>query len=293
MWMPDRRLDFMAKGVALALALLVGGLLLWWVGDVTSNTGPLPRPDFGWPEFWLNRYQTFIAGMIALAATLTAGYWALKGARGQMAEQRRAADLGLKGVREQIEHNERSHREQHGREVTAARAVLAHALSAVTNYSRRCMTELAREGQKLEDPQRARSFRQPILPSEVIVALQSAVRFASDPERADAVAKVLFWLQIQISRLEHLADDLNNENKTVLLFEVQSRIIDAAEVHTLTSRLFHYARGTDEHGWRPNVSMEDVRSALHTTGIWEDGYPSLFGFNRGQGASRAAWPRLR
>ena len=44
--------------ISLALLLTVGVLGIWWAGEIRTKTGSLTAPDFGWLEFWLNRYQT-------------------------------------------------------------------------------------------------------------------------------------------------------------------------------------------------------------------------------------------
>jgi hypothetical protein len=52
--------------------LVLGGIAIWLAGEGVTNTGPMPRPEFGWAEFWLNRYQTSLAALIALAAAFAA-----------------------------------------------------------------------------------------------------------------------------------------------------------------------------------------------------------------------------
>ena len=68
--------------ISLALLLTVGVLGIWWAGEIRTKTGSLTAPDFGWLEFWLNRYQTLIGGFVALGGA----FLAFQAVRGQIAQ---------------------------------------------------------------------------------------------------------------------------------------------------------------------------------------------------------------
>ena len=103
------------------IAVIIGGAItIGAAGDGVTNTGFLPRPDFGWAEFWLNRYQTLIGGGAALYAAWYAGRW----------------------VRRQIQHAREVEADRLARESYAARAVLPLALSSVSNYASDCLRAL-------------------------------------------------------------------------------------------------------------------------------------------------------
>ena len=76
MWFRDELLDRIAKTGALVLLLWLGALVLLWFSEATSNSGFLPRPEFGWAEFWINRYQQLIAAIIAFVIAAV-GAWLL------------------------------------------------------------------------------------------------------------------------------------------------------------------------------------------------------------------------
>ena len=73
---------------------MLGGIAIWLAGGGITNTRPMPRPEFGWAEFWLNRYQTSLAALIALAAAFAAARPAWKQLREltRQSEQRTYAD---------------------------------------------------------------------------------------------------------------------------------------------------------------------------------------------------------
>jgi hypothetical protein len=264
---------------ALAIAALVGaaGLIIWALLQCRTPVGRLAIKEtnsIGCAEFWLNRYQSFMAGMIALGATLTAGYWALSGARGQMAEQRRSSEIAESNARAQINQLDAIEAERRRRENIAARAGLPHALSDITQYARDCMKLLAGVARDVEARKPPGKLVPPPMKPYTLKAFQDAATFAPE-EQAKSLVQLISWSQVQAARLEALADKLNNPHQSVLPIEVHGRIVDAAEVHTLAAQLFNFARGLDD-AWRPRVPMEDVRSALHTTGIWEDENEKLF-----------------
>jgi hypothetical protein len=160
MWLADRRLDAVAKVGAVVLLLWAGALVLWWAGEATTNTGPLPRPDHGWAEYWLNRYQTLLAGVAAIVA----------------------AAMTVNAVRTQVEETRALAELQREREEYPRRLPLA--LSCASRYATECMRTLA---PLLNGPVRAVDLaaQLPLFLADLIAPLRDAVRFASLSKRRE------------------------------------------------------------------------------------------------------------
>jgi hypothetical protein len=244
----------------------------WCSAEVVRSA--IPKQAANCFEFWFNRYQAFVAGIVAVVATLTAGYWALSGARGQMAEQRRSADLTIEGIRAQMLQLERLEEERREREHYTARAVLPLALNSIVRYARQCIKATADVGLQLENGHRP-VLDVPDIPSEIIAPLQNAIRFA-DNDKAEALAKLLGWMQVQAARLDGLAERLRDPDEVTIPFEVHGRTIDAAEISVMASQLFDYARGATDRKWQPEIDFNEIRTALRVSDIWDEGYEKLF-----------------
>ena len=168
--MRSRRWGLWAWGVT-APVILVALVVMWAEpgacdAKLISNTASAPSANCF--EFWLNRYQTMISGLLALSAAVAAYL---------------AAKL-------QIGHIERLEEKRRQAEENAARARLSFALKDIMSYAASCMTHFLT---RLETPNdRSPLFLSPI-PANIIDFLQNCVRFA-DEEHSKKIGNLLAFL---------------------------------------------------------------------------------------------------
>src|SRR4051794_35525172 len=119
-WVSDHRRP-------LAVAIVIGACVVMLVCTLGSACEVPSRRllmkqagGIGCWEFWLNRYQTLIVGVVAFVG----------------------AFLTVQAVRAQIQQADRLEDERRERESYAARATLPLALSAITGYAEGCMHEI-------------------------------------------------------------------------------------------------------------------------------------------------------
>jgi hypothetical protein len=204
-------------------------------------------------EFWLNRYQTLITGFIALAAAI----------------------MTVVMVRQQIRQVDHLEDERRRRESYAARAVLPLALSQISEYAKKsieCWKDFDPDTQNLSD------VSVPELPEGLVEPLRDCIRY-SEQHQAKQIADLLHWLQVQSSRQRSLRSELEHKslNLIISMHHIDSAIIDAADLYALASRLFDYGRRAEE-GRKTRPSMEEVRTALANSGIWDHERPSLWNY---------------
>jgi len=245
-------------GAALALIATIVAFVLaiWWVGEAVTNTGPMHRPEFGWAEFWLSRYQTLIGAGAALYAAWYAGRW----------------------VQRQIHDARRAEIDRLARESYAARAVLPLALSSVANYANDCIGALvALKSAATLGSSAPVHFHIPTVPDDAVRPLQQAVRFALEATVAKELADLLGRFQIQRSRPLSLQRDLATPGSRVIITQhtIHDAIYDAAQLHALAARWFLFGRRSEE-GDLARASADEIRSTLRINGFFEEQEPDLF-----------------
>jgi len=192
-------------------------------------------------EFWLNRYQSLIAGTLALAGALAT----------------------VEAIRRQIRQADRLEERRRAGEREAWRGVLPLALSAICEYAEECVRvqealvpgSLGTAGMHFNPPQ---------LPNNLIEPLRENIRLA-DPHAAKRLAELLSFFQVQSSRLRSLAtSDRISDHR------IDESLFDAGRLYALASSLFSYGRGDNNIRLHP-IKLDDIASALRVMRIY-DGY---------------------
>jgi hypothetical protein len=202
-------------------------------------------------EYWLNRYQSLIGGMLALFG----------------------AYLAFSAVQKQIRQTEQHANDRRERESDAARAVLQMALSDLEAYAGECITSLRdlRANTPISgSPWPIPDF--PDFPRGTIDALQDVVRNC-DRKEADELADLIFNAQVQQSRLRSFKQDISGATYVSMIDRsIQDRALDAGDLYARITRLFDFARRSYD---RYLVSADDVAGALRLFYIEVEGWPLL------------------
>jgi len=196
-------------------------------------------------EFWLNRYQTLIGGIL----TLIAGSFAYVAAQNQ------------------IKHAESLEEKRRHAEENAARVRLALTLSDISEYS----TECARRFKlRLQNPNDIMLLRLPSFPQSVVESLERCIRFAHFDNEAE-LKNMLHWLQIFKARVSHRGGwDGHNYD-----YNVNDGILDAAKTIVFVNDLFAYAReGTAP--WTKTPEPQAMERCLRSLGFNDKEHPQLF-----------------
>lgn len=227
-------------------------LLAIWLGII----GPLPN---GFAA-WLRQWQTLLAATVALFAAGIAFHNTTRSIR-QAAEQ-------------ETSRRKRKH--------AALRAVLPLALSQVGEYaerSARALNQLAIlcQGQqfgRLPGMAASESLIQP-LPSDTLKTLADFIEY-SDVVNVVVLEDTVAWIQIHDSRVRYLVESNRDQSGTrvVTRYEIMASVIDAAIIYAGAGAIMQYSRRQRECLPRI-VPWAQVRTALISTGIWNDEYDAL------------------
>jgi hypothetical protein len=247
------RAELRTYGAALAFGGLIHALpALPTINDLNNAICAAPivtnatvaMQSHGCSDFWLNRYQTLITGLIALvAAIMTVGM-----------------------VRKQMAQVERHEEQRRRREENAVRAVIPLAVSGISDYARECIARLSQirgeEGKRV-DPT---GLTVPEINNDLIVSLRDGIRYA-DRQTATQIHEMLAWLQVQNSRLRGIASSGSDGISIIVPHNIERAILDAATLEVLASRLFQYGRGNIS--FHALVRPEDLRVSLFLAGVYE------------------------
>ncbi len=190
----------------------------------------------------IKEYQSLIAGILALIG----------------------AAFALIAVRHQIRHAQEVEDDRIARQMLAARAMMPHALSALSSYARDCCTQLQKLytdtlPQNLENGERIfipPDLAVPKIPDAAMATIKECLQFG-DSAIQTRLREFIKQLQIQHSRL----NGLKKEND-VGEHWYYTLISDALEVYARASMLFDYSRGENEVVPGEPV-MGDLKSAAN------------------------------
>jgi hypothetical protein len=233
-----------SEGMATALfAMVIGGAIA--VGIAIDVTAPLcdaakiksmapDKIEFGCFEFWLNRYQTLLAGIAALLAASASVFY----------------------LRKQIGQTEQHRQDQVLRDRAAARTVLPLALSTICEYASRSI-------QSLNERYAGRPAELPPIPMAALDQLVATVR-TLEIHHVEPFAKIAQEIQVHNARVSDRQEDRRLDEGSF-----QEHLLDAAEIYARASSLFEFARWeTDD---LPSVLFADqIESALWVTGAERD-----------------------
>ncbi|MFC5392843.1 hypothetical protein [Bosea vestrisii] len=232
------------EGLAAALfALVIGGAIA--IGIAIDVTAPLcdaakiksmapDKIEFGCFEFWLNRYQTMLAGAAALVAATASVFY----------------------LRRQIAQADQHKQDQLLRDRAAARTVLPLALSTICEYASQSVRSLyARfNGQAAEMPP---------IPTIALDQLVATVR-TLESRHVEPFARIVQELQVHNARVSD-----RRELRRLNELNLHEYLLDAAEIYARASSLFEFARfETDD--LPSELFADQMRSALWSTGAEMD-----------------------
>ena len=241
--MRSRRWGLWAWGVTapviLVAVLVMGAAPGACDAKFLSNTASAPSANCF--EFWLNRYQTMVSGLLALSAAVVA-YLAAKA---------------------QISHAEGLEEKRRQAQEAAARARLALALDEVCDYATACMIHFKKHLQNAKD---SSPIQLPHFPQRAVKPLQNCIRFA-DVVHARKIAELLLFLQAFKARI-----NVGELWKTTVLYD---RIKDGAVLDVLAGELFAYARGMDEV-WMKNPHPKKIGRSIVFAGFSVEEHQDLF-----------------
>lgn len=227
------------EGLAAALFSMVMGLSIS-AGIAIDITAPLcvagkiisiapDKIEFGCFEFWLNRYQTLLAGIAALVAASASVFY----------------------LRRQIAQADQHRQDQILRDRAAARTVLPIALSSICTYAARSIESLkARQAGHLSE--------MPNIPIEALEQLVATVRTLK-VEHVIPFAKIAQQMQIHNSRVSKLKG-----GEPMAETNFHEYLLDAVEIYARASSLFDFAR-IEAEDLQSGLFADEMRSALRIT----------------------------
>jgi hypothetical protein len=211
-------------------------------------------PDLGQLGCSLEKWQTLIAGLIAIVAALIGGHFINRQIR----------------VTKDLEATARSRR------FDAAKAVLPLTLSSLTDYaiaSNRMLKAIHATATHGSIPKQANPELAPIVPAEIVDDLRSLIELSDEPLRI-SVVDLMHQIQVQFSRVRSMVANLKDgydDDFTITTLNVENYMIDTADIYARCSMLFDIARGNSAQP--PGAPRQtDIRVALRQMGIWEDTY---------------------
>jgi hypothetical protein len=205
----------------------------------------------------LDHWQTLVAGSLAIVAALIGGYF----------------------IHRQIVAGNAIEADRLKRKFDAARAVLPLTLSTLTEYARSANEHLklilaTKNGEAI--PRQSAPAAPPTVPQIVIDDLRGMIEYSDEPIRG-SLRIFVGRLQIQSARLSTLTThlrDTHDNSWSVTASNVESSILDTAEIFARCALLFKFARG-DGGAMPGGPSQSDIKSALNQTGFWFEDFPRL------------------
>ncbi|UDL96230.1 hypothetical protein LGH83_08645 [Lichenihabitans sp. PAMC28606] len=179
-------------------------------------------------EFWVNRYQSLIAGLFALIA----------------------ACVGYKAIQKQIASSEDIVKKALARERLASISVLSLALSDVCDYANLCVKSLVYFQRA---PRPGPAFQAPVFPDSVVSILRECIR--ADADQLTGLASLIS--QIQVFRARIRGEEHSPSS-------VESHLYDALELYVRASDLFDLARNGVE---RPLTDRSKLLAAARIIGV--------------------------
>lgn len=237
----DRQSDF---AFGFLMGWLAGAATVFLVGFVFVAATRLD---------WLYRWQTLVAGVIALAAAVPTVYFLYR----QIAQQQELAA------------------ETRRRELLAARAMLPASLAKLATYAQDCCDQLRAYSASAGAASPIISMTIPAVPVEELPVLRDCVKYGDENLR-DAVETLLSRLQIQSSRFVGVASmNVAPEWRQFSAGVAAEFLMDALELHARTSGLFDYARGrTDRLGEHP--SAVQMHNSARVMGLGDGDFSEVY-----------------
>lgn len=183
---------------------------------------------------FVERFQTIIAGGVALFAALLTVYMLARQIRLQQA---------------QIDEEKWRYADTRRSKAWAAKAALPDALSELCLYTEDCVNYLVNGNKDTGLPDR---------PTGAIDVIKSAVEFA-DPESAKSLFNVVTHYQIHNARLGRYDETTGDHTSPT---EVNDRVYDSIFLRALVDGLFEFARNEIETAPSTEITRQKMLSAL-------------------------------
>jgi hypothetical protein len=213
--------------------------------------------DFNCLIDWIDHWQTLLAGMGALLA----------------------AGVSIYYLRQQIAQSAAQETGRRARRLAAARARLQLALSQTSHYAtemlsllRGCLDAI---GARDQLPTAIANQPRPNLPDAAIQSFEAVIEATDDDEFAALIADMISEMQVLDARVSGLPV----EHESIGRLNIQSYLLNAAQVYGYASSVFEYARRETEQPPH-NLDWDAVVSALNIAGMYQDqdAYADLHAF---------------
>lgn len=201
-------------------------------------------------EYWINRYQGLIGGILALLG----------------------AGLAFYAVRTQIDQTERLSGIAISRKGDAITAVAPFALSAMVDYSAQCMDIITESRLQVLAGLTHPIMTVPNIPLDLILIIKDYIEYG-DQQHTKSAANVLYTIQIQQSRIHSLQEKIAPGG--IGLFddiELQDAMFDALDLHAQVSILFRPTRR--DYSMRI-FEIDNMYNDLRVRGLEIDEWPRL------------------
>lgn len=213
----------------------------------------------GWTVFceFLSRWQTLIAGLMALAAAL----------------------VGVVYLHRQIRQTEKLEGARRARKLAAVRAVGPLALSTMIEYSVQC-TEVLKDLHRqcgtnpALPPSGVVTPAIPPVPQEPVSVLSEFIEF-SRPADVDLIEELMRDIQVQQSRLRGTASNIANPSMMVTKRNIEEYLIDAGLIYAKASASFNFFRRRAEK-LPTDITWDQVRSGLRNMFVYDTSYPDVY-----------------
>ncbi|MDB5572264.1 MAG: hypothetical protein JWN93_3447 [Hyphomicrobiales bacterium] len=218
-------------GIFLVISpFVIWTILLYFI----STCERFPIVDFlsggealGCADYWLNRYQTLVGGLIAFVGAL----------------------LTVVFIHRQIQQSSTQVEEQRRRRSFAANATLPLALDQIVGYAELCISEIKKIYESKQDQSglatlKNCSFVVPDVPPSALLVLKECIEYA-DAEVARDLKALVVILQLQHARFENTQARLMSQGsgKIVSWGNLDDVVHDALEVGAEAERFLPYGRG--------------------------------------------------
>jgi hypothetical protein len=203
----------------------------------------------------LEDWQDLVAGVLTLLAALWAGYL----------------------LHRQITQTDRIETARMRRRYLAARATLPLTLSALGDYARACVVPLNQlidqlSGESL--PRTATVPDMPRVPTTGVTELERMIEAAPNEDVAIPIADLLSKMQVLSSRISSIATDLAGDRMIITRLNIQTYVLDVAELDARIRSMFDYARRRSEVVPR-RPTATDVTMSLQQLGFYEEDHADL------------------
>ena len=215
---------------------------------------------------WLYNWQTLLAALIAFVGAI----------------------LTIRNIRDQISQADRHEHERLRRQHNAVRATLPLTLSGLIATMREMLLALNEAKVEVRRDGAASSFDPPPSPSQHIEELKDVIATTDEVSVFEPISEIIRQIQTLWARVELLRSRREQRRRAGLEQDINSWIMQSAEIHALVESLFEYARSETDQG-PDNVPWERVESIIFQLGIEERALVDEI--RRGLERSPDYWPR--